>query len=342
MTSQVTKKTGGSIEITATIPYERITKERPKALKYFQESINIDGFRKGHIPEKVLVERVGEMNIIEEALNEVLPAVVTELFVEHKVASIGRPDIAVTKMALGSDVEIKVTSAVYPEITKLPNYTAIAKAIYGAPEETLAVTNEDVEKLLTEVRTMKASKDSGAAPTDDVPLPELTDALVQGLGPYKTVEEFKTKARENILEEKKLKATQKKRADMIEKIIAETEVEVPEILITYELDRMFARLTDDIARFNMKVEDYLTHIKKTKEEMQADWRDDARKNVVTQLVLSEISKKEIVVASKEDVERETQAVLTHHKEALPDRVRAYVDLMLTNEKVFAFLENGKK
>jgi FKBP-type peptidyl-prolyl cis-trans isomerase (trigger factor) len=349
-TSAIASQAGGIVELTATIPHSVLEKARVKALKSLQESVNIPGFRAGHIPEKVLIERVGEMAVQEEALNEVLPEVITELFIEHKVNGIGRPEISVTKLAVGSDAEIKVKTAVYPEITSLPNYTKIAKEVYSATEE-VTVTDEDLEKLINDLRTMKARHDHQKMHEEGKPhdheaaekeLPEFNDAFVQAIGPYKTIDEFKTKARESLLEEKKMRAAQKKRAETLEKIAADTTVDVPEILITYELDRMFARLSDDVARFNMKVDDYLTHLKKTKEDLYKEWHDDARKNVVTQLVLSQIAKEEKLVPAKEDIDRETEAILAQHKDALPDRVRNYVDMMLTNEKVFQFLESSNK
>lgn len=357
--SKIESQEKGVVTIVATIPAEVLTKARPKALKSLQETVKIDGFRDGKIPEKVLVERVGEMNILEEALNEVLPKVIAEIFVEHKVNGIGRPEINVTKLAIGSDVEIKVSTTVYPEIAKLPDYTKIAKSVYSA-EEKVEVTDADLEKLIADIRKMKARYDhkkmhdegkehdheamekAEADAEKGENLPELTDEFVQTVGPYKTVDEFKTEARKSLLEEKKQRAAQKKRGEVIEKIVEKTEVEVPELLISYELERMFARLSDDVARFKLTIEDYLAQVKKTREDLEKEWHDDARKNVVTQLVLSAIAEKEKLVPAAEDVQKQTEMILAEHKDVLPDRVRSYVDMMLTNEKVFAFLEKGEK
>ncbi|MFZ2048701.1 MAG: trigger factor family protein, partial [Minisyncoccia bacterium] len=55
------------VEITGSISLEFINECRKEALKELGEKVNIDGFRKGHIPEDILVKRVGELAVLEES-----------------------------------------------------------------------------------------------------------------------------------------------------------------------------------------------------------------------------------------------------------------------------------
>ena len=48
------------------IPTSLWEKNRVEALKYFNNSVTIDGFRKGMVPENILIVKVGEKAILEE------------------------------------------------------------------------------------------------------------------------------------------------------------------------------------------------------------------------------------------------------------------------------------
>ena len=54
------------IEITASLPVAIFGSYRAAALKNLNESVTIDGFRKGKVPEATLVQKIGEMTVLEE------------------------------------------------------------------------------------------------------------------------------------------------------------------------------------------------------------------------------------------------------------------------------------
>ena len=54
------------IEITGEIPAELFDKNRKQAIENLGKNVELSGFRKGHAPEKVLVDHIGEKTILEE------------------------------------------------------------------------------------------------------------------------------------------------------------------------------------------------------------------------------------------------------------------------------------
>ena len=86
------------------------------------------------------------------------------------------------------------------------------------------------------------------------------------------------------------------------------------------------------------VEDYLAQIKKTEEEIKRDWRGDAEKRAKLEMIIHSISQKENIKPTEEEIEKEVTNIMTMYKDADPVRARAYVENILGNEKVFAFLE----
>ena len=60
-----------------------------------------------------------------------------------------------------------------------------------------------------------------------------------------------------------------------------------------------------------------------------------------QLVITKIALEEKIEPEKAVVDAEVEKLLKVYKDATEDRTRAYVEMMLTNEKVFEWLENQK-
>ena len=69
-------------------------------------------------------------------------------------------------------------------------------------------------------------------------LPEFNDEFVRALGPFKDLEDFKTKLKANIKLEKENQAKEKTRLKIIEQVIDDSTMETPDLLIDVELDKI--------------------------------------------------------------------------------------------------------
>ncbi len=98
-------------------------------------------------------------------------------------------------------------------------------------------------------------------------------------------------------------------------------------------------MESDITAMGLKFEDYLEHMKKTREDLKKEFRKDAEKKAKLGLVLNEIAKNEKIEADPEQVANEVAAILEHYKEADPERAQMHAENILTNEKIFQFLES---
>ena len=153
------------------------------------------------------------------------------------------------------------------------------------------------------------------------------------------MEDFKNKLKENIKIEKENTRKEKTRLKIIEEIIDKAELEVPEILINLELDKILYKMESDITQMGLKFEDYLKHLSKTKENLRGEFKKDGEKKAKLALILNEIAKVEKIIADEEAVAKEVANILEHYKDADPTRARMHAENVLTNEKIFSFLEN---
>lgn len=359
----VTTEPKSQVKISGEIPFAELEAHRANAIKALGANVSIDGFRKGHVPAAVLEKKLGEMAILTEMAERAISHMYGHILEAHKIDAIGYPKFEITKIAPENPLGFTATVAVVPPV-ELPDYKKIAKTA-NADKPSEEVTEEELETKIKDILRQKAAYDKlqqkasakeGAGDTTDLPTPEtvekdepeaspeLTDEVVKTLGQpgqFENVEQFKKMLREHLEIEKKRDVTANHRATITDKIIDGSKIELPEILIESELSQMFAQMEEDLKRSNLKMDDYLSHIKKTKEDLRKDWSPAAEKRAKLQLILNEIAKKEKITADAKLVDEQTKQLLTQYKDADEMRVRTYVSSILQNEAVMKSLEELK-
>lgn len=334
------------IEITGEISAEIFETFRKHAVKNLSESLTLDGFRAGHIPESIILNEVGEMGILEEmaelALAKHYPQILTEGTDGEKIDAIGRPEITLTALAAGNPLGFTIKTAVFPALS-FPDYEKIAheQNAKNTDLQGLVVEESEVEKALAEIQKAREEDERDGDKNKNPEKPAagiLDDAFAQSVGDFKTVGELKEKIRENLLQEKTRRAKSKRRAEILDAIAAHTKGDIPHILRDNELRTMLEQFKTDIASLGAKFEDYLREAKKSEEEILKEWAPDAEKRIRINLALAHIAKEKKFSADEEVLERETAHLLEHYQDADPARVRAYLQTSLANEKVLEFLE----
>jgi FKBP-type peptidyl-prolyl cis-trans isomerase (trigger factor) len=303
------------------------------------------------VPENIVVEKVGEGQILEEAADILLKEHFPKIIEQEKLDIIGRPQISITKLAAGNPIEFKATFSVVPEI-KLPDYKKISKNILEKEknkEEKIETTEKEVDDVLLQIRKNKAhfdyheknpeDKTHNHTEIKDEDLPVLDDEFAKLAGNFKNLDELKEKIKENIVAEKKAREVEKKRAGIMEELLKNTDVELPEILVENEVQKSLAQMKDDIVRMGSKFEDYLKQAKKTEEDMKKDLRESSEKKAKIQLIFNKIAEVEKLEPNKEILENEVKEVLKHYPDASETNARIYVSTILLNSEVLKLLEN---
>ncbi|MEN9551845.1 MAG: hypothetical protein RI935_222 [Candidatus Parcubacteria bacterium] len=360
------------VEIKVSLTEEEFESYHSKAFQSIQKEIEIDGFRKGNAPENIIVQKYGEMIILEEMGNIALRDAYVKAIDEHKINPIAQPAITITKIAKGNPFEATITIPVLPEVS-LPDYKKIAQGV-AVEDVDSPIKEEEVHVVLEELRKGRAgsghhdhnhdshdhhdhehsheghdhhhdhnhSHDHKEEGDKAVTLPELDDVFAQSFGEsFKTIDDLKNKIRENLSLEKKQKAGEKRRVSIMESLIKESKADLPDAMIEGELQSMMAQFKGDITRFGGTWEDYLTHAKKTEDEIKSSWRDDAAKRALSQVILHKIAEIEKLQATEAEVEVELVRLLSQVQDADEERAKAYLYQALSNDKVMRFLEEVK-
>ncbi|MEI6042099.1 MAG: trigger factor [bacterium] len=340
------KLPNSEFEITGELKAETVSGFREQALKSFNGETKVSGFRPGHIPEKLLIDKFGELAITEEAGRLALEHHYGEIIQSLDIKAVGSPAVTITKVAPNEAFGFKIKTALMPEV-KIGDYKKAASKIMAEKVE-VKVTDKEVDDSVEELRKQVAHEEHHAQnPEDhghdhgDLALPEVNEDFIKKFGDLKSVEEFKEKVKEGITAEKTRKEKDKKRLMIMEELIKNSTIDMPQMLIDSELDKMVAEMSSNISQMGLSIEDYLKHVGKTIEDMKKEWTPDAEKRAKTQLLLNKIAIDEKIEVSEDAIKKEVDALLNYYKDA--DRVRAtiYIETVMLNEAVWKFLEEVK-
>jgi len=319
------------IEITGEMPGEEFAKFWPKAVEELAKHVSIPGFRPGKVPEKLLVEKIGEGAVLEKAGELALQNIYSKIITEKKLEVLGPPKATITKISKGGMLGYKFQSALMPQIELPEDYLQIAKAVAGKKEE-ITVEEKEVDEAVDYLRKARAKNEN----KEQV---ELNDEFAKAVGNFTTLEELKNTIRKNIGQEKEFKNKEKKRLEMLDAILKKSKVEIPDILVESEKHKMLHELQSNILSMGLKWEDYLVHIKKTQDELLAGWTDDALRRASYGLLLRQLGQSlQIKVEDSEIEEKIKEFGIKDGDNVDRERVKDYAYGIIRNEKVFNILE----
>ncbi len=175
-------------------------------------------------------------------------------------------------------------------------------------------------------------------------LPELNDDFAKSLGHFTDLKDLKEKLKKNIQIEKDHKEKERIRIKIIESIGEKTEVDIPKAMIDRELDVMIQEFKEQFSQSGNSFNDYLDKIGKDEESIKKEWTNQAKKRIITSLILQEIAKIEKIEVNDEEVEKEANNYLNRLQNQggqLPDpeKLRNYIRDIIKNERVFSLLES---
>ena len=138
------------VKLTITVDPEEFDPYLDQARKEIGKQITVPGFRKGHVPAKVIDTRVGFGAVAGEAVNDGVPELYSKALEEKKIRPMAQPEFDVQEVPASAkdETKLKFTATVErrPEI-ELPELDGMTIDVPAA-----AVTDEDITKRLDSLR----------------------------------------------------------------------------------------------------------------------------------------------------------------------------------------------
>ncbi len=176
-------------------------------------------------------------------------------------------------------------------------------------------------------------------------VPEFNDDFAKSLGNFENLAALKANVEEGIAMEKEQKVKEAWRAKTLQAIVKKSDVELPEILVQGELNKIMEEFKGNIAQMGMELGTYLANIKKTEEQLRQEWLPKATERAQAGLVLRQIARQENIEVSQQEAEEEINKLIKHYPdwETLQSQIdikqfTEYTRGRLINEKVFELLE----
>lgn len=176
MPSTLEQLTPTRVKLTVEIPFSALQPSLDKVYRQIASQVNIPGFRKGHVPQRIIDQRVGRGAVLQDAINEAIPDAYGQAVAEHGVAPLGQPEIELSKLEDNDVVEFTAEVNVRPEFD-LPDFSKVSVKVKtatvadGAIDERIDLlrqrfaVNKDVERaakkgdvVVIDLKATKAGK----------------------------------------------------------------------------------------------------------------------------------------------------------------------------------------
>lgn len=175
-------------------------------------------------------------------------------------------------------------------------------------------------------------------------LPELTDEYVKKHAGNETVAEYMERVKTRLENKAKNDSRDQTENSILQAICETCECEIPQAMIDGEVDVIVNDFAQRLAYQGLQLKDYVEYMGQTMEQFRAQFNDQARSRVLTQLVIEKIVKDEKITATPEELEAEiakqaesVEKTVEDYKKNLDARRMEYIanDIIIT--KLFDFL-----
>ncbi len=294
-----------TIKLTITSKVEDFQSSMDRAYNRLSQEVEVKGFRKGKAPKNMIVEELGP-KLYDEALNQLIWELTNKALVQEKLSPISDPEFSLLSFDPTKPIEFSVQFAVYPEV-KIGDLS------------TIKLDKDEVNKA------KEAREKSAQTPNEE-----------------KTEDSKEAEVKQN--EEKKDETPpfnmDKYYSDILDKVFAISEVDVPEALIERELENHIQNFTEKLNELGIQVDDYLKLQNTTLDESKTHWKKDIEFSFKQDFLLAEYAKQQDIKADKDEVEKSLHEVYTPEQIATLDQgMYNYISYALVRQKAFNDLIN---
>ncbi|OPX87903.1 MAG: Trigger factor [Pelotomaculum sp. PtaB.Bin104] len=179
----------------------------------------------------------------------------------------------------------------------------------------------------------------------------LDDEFAKDVSEFETLEELKADLTNKLKLNAENRANFVVRRELLNKVVDQSVVEIPEAMIDRQIDEMIANMGNSFASQGLTMEDYLKYSKTSLESMKENLRPEAERNIKTTLAMEAIAKAEDIKPSEEELQAEIKRVAALYHIQDPEEFLQMIESggsldyfaeNLIKEKTFQFLVDNAK
>lgn len=143
--------------------------------------------------------------------------------------------------------------------------------------------------------------------------PEIDDDFAQDVSEFDTLDEYKADIKKNLEDKKTQEAEADKESKVIEAIVKDSEMDIPEKMIEAQAQQMLEEFAQNIAMQGISFEQYLQFTGATVEQLREQVTPQAKARVESSLVLEAIVKAEKIEATDEEFDEEVKKMAERYQ-----------------------------
>ena len=342
------------------------------------QRVSIPGFRKGKTPRSVLERELGRDNMVEDALETLIPKLAADAIKQESLDVISTPKadvasyepltlevvvpvrpnidlgnyldyrlepqkVSVTKQQIDETLEtIRKDSSTWEPTENPINFdNMVTLQVKGTMDDKIIIDDQGVDYLVTQdssnpmpgfaeqligIPRGESKVFSLAFPTDypqtelaekecsfDVTvdeikerkLPKLDNNFAKSLNmDVKDVKSLRKQLESDILKRNQTVAEQKYQEDIVQALVEQANPDIPPLLVDHEVEHMISEQAEAMQRQQLNMEDYLSSVGKTIQEIQTEVSPSALERISRTLVMDTFRETENINVTDEDIENE--------------------------------------
>ncbi|SCZ78907.1 trigger factor [Acidaminobacter hydrogenoformans] len=135
-------------------------------------------------------------------------------------------------------------------------------------------------------------------------LPEMDDELAKDTSEFDTLEELRADIKAKLVETAEKQNEMALRDSVIDAVVANLEADIPDAMVETEIDYMIRDFDSQLRYQGLDLDGYMKFTGGSLEDLKDQMRSDALARVKTTLAIEQISKKEAIAVTDEDLENE--------------------------------------
>lgn len=144
-------------------------------------------------------------------------------------------------------------------------------------------------------------------------LPELNDEFASEVSDFDTLDEYKADIRKKLQEKKEQDAKVENENNVIEKVIENAQMEVPQPMVDTQAREMVENYARRLQSQGLNINDYMKYTGMTPEKLMEQMRPEAEKRIKTRLVLEKVVEVENVEVSDEKLDEQINEIAASYK-----------------------------
>lgn len=180
-------------------------------------------------------------------------------------------------------------------------------------------------------------------------LPEVDDDFAQDISDFDTLAEYKEDLKKKLLEKKEEEIKEQTEEAIVEKVVANAKMEIPEPMIDLQIRTMADNFARRMSSQGLSMEQYMQFTGLTEEKLVEQMRPQAIKTIESRLVLEAIVKAENIVASDDELKAELEKMASMYQmevdkltELISDKEKESMKLDIAIQKAVDFIVEQAK